>query len=192
MCLSLTHTLINTSPGPNPAPQLNYHPISSSRTGHYEYLPAGNLISHVALERSGKIPEENLKEKVFPLLGITSVDYEWYKNFDDVNLGFHGLKLDVRAASKLGMLYLQGGMANAKDRVVEQNWIERSFTVGDKNESVQPFGYLWWLGTGTCCREASWIPCNDSCSINWFWSSLRLLFQTPSTVHWGSWASERA
>jgi hypothetical protein len=130
--------------------QLNYHPLATTRSGHYEYLPAGNLINHITLERSGKTAEEYAMENVFPLLGITSSDYEWYKNFDDSNLGFHGLKMNVRTASKIGMLYLQGGMANENVRIVNSSWVERTFTVGDKNESVQPFGYMWWLGTGTC------------------------------------------
>lgn len=64
------------------------------------------------------MPEEYHAEKTFPLLGITPADYEWYKNFDDVNLGFHGLKMNVRTASKMGMLYLQGGMANMDDRIM--------------------------------------------------------------------------
>lgn len=119
----------------------------SNQSGHYEYLPAGNLISHITHKRTGKTPEEYHAEKTFPLLGITPADYEWYKNFDDVNLGFHGLKMNVRSASKMGMLYLQGGMANEDDRIIDESWIERTYTPGDTSEGVTPFGYMWWLET---------------------------------------------
>jgi len=107
-------------------------------------------------------PEEYANEKVFPLVGITSDDYQWYKNFDDVNLGFHGMKMNVRTASKMGMLYLQGGMANGNDRIIDQDWIDRSYTIGDTREGVAPFGYMWWLGTGTCVCAimfVSWVSC---------------------------------
>jgi len=43
------------------------------------------------------------------------------------------------------MLYLQGGMASNTDRIIDESWINASFTVGDE-DAEQPFGYFWWLG----------------------------------------------
>lgn len=42
------------------------------------------------------------------------------------------------------MLYLQGGRTNENERLVEQSWIDRTFTVGD-TQAETPFGYLWWI-----------------------------------------------
>ena len=85
---------------------------------------------------------------MFPFLGITNDDYEWYVNPDRVQTSFHGLKMNPVALSKLGMLYLQNGMAsNNSDPIVDPSWIKRSFTVGDTN-GTDLFGYIgWWLGT---------------------------------------------
>lgn len=73
-------------------------------------------------------------------------------NLDQVNTAYHGLKMTPVALSKLGMLYLQKGMANGNDQIVDPSWIERSFTVGDAD--VEPgdlFGYLgWWLDGENC------------------------------------------
>ena len=47
---------------------------------------------------------------------------------------------------KLGMLYLQGGFVNPDEQVISQDWIHRTFTVGDEDADV-PFGYMWWIDT---------------------------------------------
>lgn len=108
---------------------------------------AGNILSYVLKECTGMTPEEYATENVFPFLGITNDDYEWYVNPDQVQTSFHGLKMTPVALSKLGMLYLQNGMANDETQIVDPSWIERSFTVGDEN-GKDLFGYLgWWLGT---------------------------------------------
>ena len=108
---------------------------------------AGNLLGHIIKERVGKVPVEYAKEKVFPFLGITDYDYEWYHNNEDVETSSHGLKMNTVALSKLGMLYLQDGMASNDKQIVDPSWIKRSFTVGDENAEAK-FGYIgWWLGT---------------------------------------------
>eukprot|EP01083_Nonionella_stella_P069978 186939_1 len=106
---------------------------------------AGNLLSYIIQERTGKTPEEYALEKVFPFLGIEENDYEWYRNLDQVQTSFHGLKMTSVALTKLGMLYLQNGMASDDEQIVDPSWIERSFTLGDKTASDK-FGYIgWWL-----------------------------------------------
>ena len=111
---------------------------------------ASNILSYILKERTGMTPEEYAEEKVFPFLGIGNDDYEWYVNPDQVQTSFHGLKMNPVALSKLGMLYLQNGMAsNNSDPIVDPSWIKRSFTVGDTNTNgTDLFGYIgWWLGT---------------------------------------------
>lgn len=139
-------------------------------------------------------PEEYANEKVFPFVGITSDDYEWYKNFDEVNLGFHGIKMNVRSASKMGMLYLQGGMANENDRIIDQSWIDRSHTVGDASEEATPFGFMWWLGTGTyVCNVACWLACHTHTHTHTLFDTHVGAFpvssQNPLFALTGSWAS---
>jgi len=127
---------------------LGYWNISEELIDTYNYAMAGQLISYIIRERTGMIPEEWAKQEVFPFLGITEDDYLWYQNWEDVSLGFHGLHLNVPSMSKLGMLYLQGGMASPDKRIVEQSWIDASFAEPDDlADDEDPFGYLWWLGT---------------------------------------------
>lgn len=130
--------------GPTFNESLFYHPLNTSETGNYLYLPVGNLVSYITREKTGKTPEEYAKEKLFPFLGISEED-DWYVNLDGVNLGYHGLQMNARAISKISMLYLQNGLASETDRVLDESWINASQTVGDTN-AEQPFGYLMWLG----------------------------------------------
>ena len=126
---------------------LTYHVLNTTNIGKYQYVMAGNLLSYVIKERTGQTPEEYAKEKALPFLGITDADYEWYVNQDQVQTSFHGLKMTTVALSKLGMLYLQNGMANDNKQIVDPSWIERSWTVGDETAS-EKFGFIgWWLGT---------------------------------------------
>ncbi|KAK1733111.1 beta-lactamase [Skeletonema marinoi] len=126
---------------------LTYHPLNTTNIGKYKYVMAGNLMSYILLEKTGKTPEEFAKEEVFKHLGIKDNDYEWYVNLEQVQTSFHGLKMTTTALSKLGLLYLQNGMVNNNKQIVDPSWIERSFTVGD-TEAKEKFGYLgWWLGT---------------------------------------------
>jgi CubicO group peptidase (beta-lactamase class C family) len=117
--------------------------------GKMQYLPVGNLVSYIILERTGKTPEQFMKEKVFPLLGITEDDYKWDYNKDKVSLGFHGLHMTARALSKLGMLYLQRGMANKNDRLISEEWVNATFTVHGNSSEMGPSGYLMWWPDGT-------------------------------------------
>lgn len=128
---------------------LTYHPLNTTNIGSYAYIMASNLLSYVIQEKTGMMPEDYAKEKVFPFLGIENGDYEWYVNPDQVSTGFHGLKMTTTALSKLGMLYLQDGMANNETQLVDPSWIERSFTIGDERAPPEnKFGYIgWWLGT---------------------------------------------
>lgn len=127
---------------------LKYHVLNTTTIGTYKYVMAGNILSYILKERTGMTPEEYAKEKAFPFLGIKDDDYEWYRNPDQVQTSYHGLKMNTVALSKLGMLYLQNGTAaDNSEPIVDPSWIERSFTVGDENGS-DLFGYLgWWLGT---------------------------------------------
>ena len=136
---------------------LSYHVLNTTKVGDYHYVMAGNLLSYIIKERTGLNPVEYAKEKVFPFLGITEDDYEWYVNPDKVETAFHGLKMTPVALSKLGMLYLQEGMANDETQVVDPSWIERSWTVGDEN-GYDDFGFIgWWLGT-----DPSYVTCKYS------------------------------
>jgi CubicO group peptidase (beta-lactamase class C family) len=122
---------------------LTYHSLDPEDMGHYHYILANNIPSYIIQTRTGMTPEQYAVQKVWPHLGISSEDYKWNNNTDGVTLGSHGLYLTTHAYSKLGMLYLQNGMASENERVVEQSWVERSFQVGD--EHARPFGYLWWI-----------------------------------------------
>jgi len=75
---------------------LFYHPMLENETGIFYYLPVGNLVSYLTLNKTGLTPEEYANKKVFPFLGITQDDYEWYINRDGVNLGFHSLQMTTK------------------------------------------------------------------------------------------------
>ena len=122
---------------------------------------ASNVLSYILKERTGLTPEEYAKEKVFPFLGITDDDYEWDVNLDQVQTSLDGLMMNPVALSKLGMLYLQNGIAsNNSEPIVDPSWIERSFTVGDENgkSPVGYFGYIgWWLSEAKPNPEQTYI-----------------------------------
>lgn len=103
-------------------------------------------MSYIIQAKTGKTPEEYATENAFPFLGITPDDYTWYVNRDDVNLGFHGLNVNTRTMSKLPMLYMQRGLASETDRVLTEDWVDRTFTAGDTSPDVDQFGYLYWVG----------------------------------------------
>lgn len=125
---------------------LTYHTLDTSRIGNFNYLPVGNFISYITQTKTGMIPQDYAAEKVFPLLGISEDDYTWYQNTEGVNLGFHGLNMNTRTLSKLPMLYMQRGLASETDRVITDDWIDRTFTAGDTSPDVDPFGYFYWVG----------------------------------------------
>jgi len=125
---------------------LTYHTLDTKDIGSFIYLPVGNLVSYITKTRTGKTPGAYAAEKVFPFLGITDEDYDWYMNRDDVELGFHGLNMNTRTLSKLPMLYMQRGLASEADRVLTEDWVDRTFTAGDKSPDVDPFGYFYWVG----------------------------------------------
>lgn len=122
---------------------VTYHSLDPKDMGHYHYIYANNILSYIIQTKTGMTPEQYAVQKLWPHLGISSEDHKWDNNTEGITLGCHGLSMTTHAFSKLGMLYLQKGMASENERVVEQSWVESSFQVGD--ERARPFGYLWWI-----------------------------------------------
>jgi len=121
---------------------LNYHDLNTSRTGNeFEYLLGGNLLSYVIKERTRMTPEEFIKTKAFPLMGIADEDFVWQRNRDGMSYSWHGLFMTVRAMAKLGMLYLQRGHPNANDTIVEESFVIDSA----RGTTINPgYGYGLW------------------------------------------------
>lgn len=131
---------------------LTYHTLDPELIGTRQYMDAGNIMSYIILERTGLSPKEYARKHVFEPLGIRGRDYTWHKNEDGLSM-FHGLQMTVKAWLKLGMLYLQDGMASPDVEIIGQDWIDRTFTIGDEFSSV-PFGYLWWIeDDGVYCSK---------------------------------------
>lgn len=132
---------------------LTYHTLDPAMVGRRQYMEAANIMSYILLEKTGMSPKDYAVDRVFPKLGIRKRDYKWHKNKDGLSTGFHGIRMTATAWLKLGVLYLQNGMANKHDQLINQDWIDRTFTIGDEFADV-PFGYLWWIeGDDVYCSK---------------------------------------
>lgn len=92
--------------------------------GEFSYLAASQIPSYIIQERSGMTPRQYLEKHVMGKLGISGDEYDWQKNDDGIEAGYHGLLLTPMQMAKFGQLYLQGGRTNPSndERVISQEW----------------------------------------------------------------------
>jgi len=79
---------------------------------NWHYVLANNILSYILKQITTKAPNEYIKEKIIPGLGIEESEYKWCTNSEGVGHSLHGLMLTTTGMAKIGQLYLQRGRTN--------------------------------------------------------------------------------
>ncbi|HEY1933792.1 MAG TPA: serine hydrolase domain-containing protein [Acetobacteraceae bacterium] len=110
------------------------------------------LLGALIARGSGKPLQEFAREALFEPLGISV--FEWAKGRDGVAAAASGLRLRPRDLLRIGTLVLAKGTWDGR-QIVSRAWLDASFkpevaTTG--NLVGVEYGYVWYLGEGTCLR----------------------------------------
>lgn len=133
---------------------LNHPTFQQSKVSAFNYLSVSAIMAYVIKEITGLNPQDFALREIFPALGLQSGSFSWWANNEGVQHAYHGLVMSPRQMAKLGMLFLQNGLASGTTRLVSADWVEASthkqVSVGWEN---MMYGYLWWLDMfdGTYC-----------------------------------------
>ncbi len=110
-----------------------------------------NLLSYLIGSMSGGTMAEYLQPRLFDPLGIARP--EWLVTDDGANRGAGGLEMTPAGVTKLGSLYLNGGMWEG-ERIVDEAWVTASTTEqasgtsstsGVNISNGSAYGYQWWV-----------------------------------------------
>lgn len=148
-------------------------PMDSDPGEKFAYNTMGStLMSRMIRKLSGQSPRNFALQELFQPLEILNVHWEGYStqgmghgltdfpNPDgDEPLGFM-LWLKARDMTKLGQLYLDGGVYNGR-RILDQSWIDASWTNYSDSSNTEYFsgnpdagyGYQWWATALTDDRD---------------------------------------
>ncbi|KAJ1455962.1 beta-lactamase/transpeptidase-like protein [Pelagophyceae sp. CCMP2097] len=138
---------------------LNHADYVPEEAGLFNYVATTQLLSYVVTALSGGLPplEFALDRNVFADLGINASQFNWRANDEAVELSAYGLAMTLRQMVKVGLLYLQGGLAAEDVRVVTEDWVRLSTTaIGDgRGPEAHPdgadddrghgYGFQLWL-----------------------------------------------
>lgn len=102
---------------------------------------ASQILSAVVTELDGKPASEFADERLFTPLGIH--EFEWSIGPEGVTAGWANLRMHPKDLTKIGMLYLHGGMWDGQ-QIVPADWVEES-TADHVSDPSYEYGYQWWL-----------------------------------------------
>lgn len=117
----------------------------------FEYVSGGSQLLGLVLERAlkGRTLSSYLEEKIWKPL---EMEYEATWSLDRKKNGlektFCCLNARARDFAKIGRLYLNKGQWNGQ-RIVSEDWVNRSTQVDTTNGSAWYYQYQWWLPTRT-------------------------------------------
>jgi len=131
---------------------LNATIYSADGRGFFEYLPTNHILARIIFKVSGQTPVE-VASDAFAAMGLVQgTDFTW-DAFGGVSGSAFGLHYTPRALAKLGLLYLQQGLAAPDVRIVSKEWVTASTTnkLGpddkpDNNAPLNGYGYQWYIG----------------------------------------------
>jgi len=130
---------------------LNATRYSQNGRGSFEYLGTNHIMARVVFKVSGQTPLE-VASDAFTAMGLVEgTDYTW-DSFGGVQGSAFGFKCNARTLAKLGLVYLQQGMASDDKRIVSAEWVAESTTnqlkEGDKpllGVTAPGYGYQWYV-----------------------------------------------
>lgn len=134
-----------------------------SNIGEFKYSTVGiNILSGILTNATGQSVIDFAKENLFKPLGIKVPNNTFIQNKEDylaflkdkyvtgwiadskgVNTAGWGLTLTPRDMTKIGQLYLNGGVWSGK-QILPSKWIEDS-TKEQSRWGELSYGYLWWI-----------------------------------------------
>ena len=101
------------------------------------------LLSHILYKATGMHTEEFASKFFFGPLGIE--DFYWKKTPTGLTDAEGGLYLSTKDFSKVGLLYLNGGIWNKK-RILTQEWVDLTMTPKiEIEDSERMYGFQWWF-----------------------------------------------
>lgn len=101
------------------------------------------LLSHILHKATGMHTEEFASKFFFGPLEIE--DFYWKKTPTGLTDAEGGLYLSTKDFSKVGLLYLNGGIWNEK-RILTQEWVDLTMTPKiEIEDSERMYGFQWWF-----------------------------------------------
>ncbi|MBO5208245.1 MAG: serine hydrolase [Lachnospiraceae bacterium] len=153
------------------------------KIGDFRYAPliGPDILSGILVKATGQSVLEFANENLFLPLGIFDLKPEVFHSKEDqlafykatdrnswvadelgINAAGWGLTLSASDMSKIGQLYLDGGIWNGK-QIVSKNWVEESTKEQSKWEKRGlPYGYLWWVNND---KESGFAAMGDGGNI---------------------------
>jgi len=129
---------------------LNATSYSAEQRGNFEYLPTNHLLANIVAQVSGKTPLEVASDAFAAMGMVEGTDYTW-DTYGGVQGSAFGLNYNPRTLAKLGLLYLQQGLAASDVRVLSTEWVNASTTnqLGEGNTPnnrvpSNGYGYQWY------------------------------------------------
>ena len=116
--------------------------------GEFRYNDDGpNLLSGIITNVTGKSAGEFAKEYLFTPLGISEEEYYWPHDTKNISYGGYEFHCSPKVQAKIGMLCLNNGTWNGT-QIVHKEYMKNATTPWSGFDSINYYGYLWWLEDG--------------------------------------------
>jgi len=106
-----------------------------------------NLLSAIITNVTGKSAGEFAKEYLFTPLGISEEEYDWPHDTRNISYGGYEFHCSPKVQAKIGMLVLNNGSWNGS-QIVHKEYMKNATTPWSGFDSIDYYGYLWWLEDG--------------------------------------------
>jgi CubicO group peptidase (beta-lactamase class C family) len=121
-------------------------PIGASPGSRFDYVGLNvELLSGVIETATGVNADVYAEDALFGPMGVKEYDWSSMK-WEGHPLMAGALKLRPRDMARIGQLVLNGGTWDGQ-RVVSEEWVERSTSTQIEEAPGRGYGYLWWTGT---------------------------------------------